>query len=96
MSEEKKFFYANSVEVGVTAYDITLKFMRNGTISNLTPQSVKGLSQPKTELQDEFIIGMSPQHAKALLPVLTQLIKLYEDSYGKLPEIDKLNTQIKI
>jgi len=35
---------------------------------------------------DEFIIGMSPQHAKAMLPSLTMAVAKYEQMYGTIPQ----------
>lgn len=75
MSEDKHFFYANAVEVAVSMYDLNLKFMRTGT-----PKSTlqTGMQQVQPELLDEMVIGMSPQHAKALLPALTTALQQYE------------------
>lgn len=85
MSDEKKFFYANAVEVGVTPYDVSLKFMRSGSAdAPLTATAVtKNVQLVKI---DEFIIGMSPQHAKAMLPSLTSAVAQYEQMYGTIPQ----------
>lgn len=87
MSEDKQFFYANAVEVAVSMYDVNLKFMRTGTPKSSlkvgTQQNVQ------TELLDEMIIGMSLQHAKALLPALSEALKLYEMQSSSLQDIKK-------
>lgn len=78
MSEDKHFFYANSVEIAVSTYDVNLKFMRTGTPkSTMQP----GMQQVQPELLDEMVIGMSPQHAKALLPALAQALQQYETQF---------------
>ena len=76
MSEDKQFFYANSVEVAVTIFDVNLKFMRTGTPKS--PPKVGIQQNIPPVLLDEMVIGMSPQHAKALLPALTEALKLYD------------------
>lgn len=87
MSDDKQYFYANSVEVAVTLYDINLKFLRTGTGEvplNLTNSPVAQQMQPKKV--DEFSICMSPQHAKSMLPALTSAIAKYEEIYGVIPQ----------
>lgn len=99
MSEDKQFFYANSVEVAVSAFDFNLKFLRNGTSASNPKQNSKQHTakvRANIELRDEMVIGMSPQHAKAMLPHLTEMLKAYEETFGPLPDIAKLQEQITL
>ena len=78
---ENKFFYANSVEIAVSQYDVNLKFMRTGTPKpSLQPG---GTQQVIPELLNKIIIGMSPQHTKALLSALTEALKQYEKTFSQ-------------
>jgi hypothetical protein len=99
MNEEKKFFYANSLEIGATAFDINFKFLRSGTVSATIAQLVQAggaAKQTQAQIVDEFVIGMSPQHAKIMLSSLVQIVKLYETQYGPLPDLEKLSAPITV
>jgi hypothetical protein len=86
MATEAKFFYANGLELTISVYDITFKFMRNGT---LTPELAPTAGQKKSGVQphvlDSFMVSMSPTHAKAILPGLAQAIAQYEAQFGVIP-----------
>ncbi|MBK6644968.1 MAG: DUF3467 domain-containing protein [Anaerolineales bacterium] len=72
---EKNEFYANSVNVFSSLYDITLNF---------NAQSVVVIDQNKPQIlqsSNECTIRMSPQHAKALVALLTDQIKKYEENF---------------
>ena len=76
----KKFFYANSVQLGVSAYDFTLHFLRQG----MPPGSpdAKGVVPPN---QDDLAVGMSASHAKAMLAGLYDAVVQYEKAFGPIP-----------
>ena len=93
MSDENKFFYANGVELAMTAFDVNLKFLRTGTQTVLQQQS--GIKQASAVLQDEMVVGMSPQQAKLLVENLTNVLQAYEVQIGKLPDSEKLKVGMK-
>jgi hypothetical protein len=83
---EPRFFYANSTEVGMSGYDMTLKFMRNGTPGDVGQYaSPGGVTQAQTVVQDILAVGMSPSHAKAVVAGLLRAVLSYEEQYGKIP-----------
>lgn len=67
---KKEYFeiYSNSVEIGVSRYDINFIF------SKLGKNSTSHLGE----------VTMSPIHAKVLLHVLNENIKLYENHFGEI------------
>ena len=87
MSIDEKFFYTNGVEVGISPYDFSLKFMRNGSP---TPETVKAaaasqaLGASPAMVMETMTIAMSPVHAKAMLPILAQMIATYEQAFGTI------------
>ncbi len=66
-------YYTNNSEVGMTTYDLSIKFGR-----------IEGADAENLYLQDQAIITMSLQHAKALAMILSSYIKQYEKDNGKL------------
>lgn len=76
MESEKQFFYCNSVEIGVSAFDVNLKFIRQGTPKNAKSGAVI------PENIAELTVAMSPAHAKAMLPGLYKAIIDYEKKVG--------------
>ena len=85
MSSELKFFYANSLEAAVSAYDVSLKFGRNVT-TNAEEKGVTGIPQEAQVMAAErLVVSMSPSHAKAIVPSLVLLVREYEKAYGKIP-----------
>jgi hypothetical protein len=83
MDTEKKFFYSNSLELAVSPYDFSLKFLRTGVAAGTTP----GNAIVFVPL-DEIIIAMSPGHAKAMLSGLYKSVVDYEKTIGPIT-IDK-------
>ena len=79
MDTEKKFFYANSLEVAVSPYDFSLKFSRQGP-----PENIKSGEPPKPNKLDEFTVSMSPVHAKAMLAGLYRAVGEYEKNVGQI------------
>jgi hypothetical protein len=99
MSEDKQFFYANAVEIALSVFDVNLKFMRTGNPTTSLAQSQANpplMQQIQPTLQDQMVIGMSPQHAKALLVNLTEGLKQYEAQFGALPDGTKLQAGITL
>jgi flagellar protein FlaG len=66
--------YANSARVETTIWDVKIFF------GELVP-----VSGGKPFIEESACVAMSPQHAKALIGVLTQNINQYETAFGKLP-----------
>ena len=83
MDTEKKFFYSNALELAVSPYDFSLKFLRTGVAAGTTP----GVATIPVPL-DEIIIAMSPGHAKAILSGLYKSVIDYENTFGSIT-IDK-------
>lgn len=79
MSYEKKYFYANSMEVSTSTYDINLKFLRN------IASDTQNVENAPPDRIDEIVVTMSPMHAKAMLSVLFTSIKSYEANHSKIP-----------
>ena len=86
MTEDPKFFYANAVEVALSAYDFSFRFMRQGP-----PMPGKKLGEPGGQQQveavlfDAFTVAMSPSHAKAVMNALIENIRTYEAAFGPIP-----------
>ena len=79
MDREPKFFYANGVEMAVSAYDFNLKFVRQGAPSGATPGTAV-----TAERLDELTVTMSPAHAKTLIGVFIKSVHDYEKNIGKI------------
>jgi len=77
----KNFFYSNKLELGVSPYDFSFKFLRKSA-----GQDSDNL-EPVTD--DELIVYMSPSHAKTLIPMLSMAIQEYEKQFGKIPKKKK-------
>lgn len=65
--------YANSVQVRMSVWDFFLGF---GTMSQSTPEEVV--------LESFQGVYLSPQQAKALLTLLEQNLKQYEETFGTI------------
>jgi len=79
--DEMLDLYANAVQIIGAAYDFTLEFSANVPIGPVTdPQK-----PPPIERRNVCRIRMSPQHAKAIIPLLMQNISAYEQQFGKVP-----------
>ena len=100
MTIETKFFYANSVEVAVSPFDISLKFMRNGTATLETVAVHTTPVDATPVVMDALTIAMSPSAAKSMLPALLQLISVYEQKFGTIPlppeVLARWNAEVKI
>ena len=79
-------FYANSVEIGISNWDVQIAF-----------GEVIVADDRKVALQEKAIIVMSPQHAKAFLNVLLSNVALFEKQFGviKVPGVD-MNIESKV
>lgn len=84
--QDDHFFYANGTEIGASTYDVSLKFLRNGTPKpgTLTITSSQA-SQVQPVNQDFITIAMSPGHAKAVVVGLANAIIDYEKLFGNVP-----------
>lgn len=71
-SEEVPDIYANSVNLTMSIYDVTLHFaLANG---------------PNPEDQKELVrVIMSPQHAKVMIQMLQENLENYEEEIGVIP-----------
>jgi hypothetical protein len=78
--EQENFFYANGLELAVSVFDVTLRFIRNGA----APGSVPTQGAKPVRFAD-FSISMSPSHAKAMMVPLVNAIREYEKAHGKIP-----------
>lgn len=86
MSIEGKFFYANSLEVAVSPFDISMKFMRNGTETAQKPAATSEINpNAAISVLDAMTVSMSPSHAKAMVPALLRLVQEYEKQFGRIP-----------
>ena len=96
MSDEVKFFYANGLEIQAGSFDITMKFLRLGAKTKLTPpgQKLVVAGQAPPEIFDSLSVTMSPSHAKIALSSLMRGILNYENSSGAKiqmqPEMESL------
>lgn len=92
MSDDKKYFYANAGEVAFSGYDISLKFVRTGTVN--TDLTQQGIRQAQMANAEEFSIIMSPQYAKSFIPAFKQAIEKYEEMFGKIPDANEINAAV--
>lgn len=83
MNEEQKYFYTNGTEVSCSAYDVSIKFLRNVALSSGTESSA--VTQTTTGVADSLIVSMSPSHLKAMVPALIELVARYEMDFGAIP-----------
>ena len=88
MDSDKQFFYANSLELAISPYDFTFKFLRQGA-----PDGVLQQGQPLPPKRiDELSVAMSPAHAKAMIAAQFKAIIAYEKQFGKIAfETEKQN-----
>lgn len=75
--ENLPLYYANSVEVRVSLFDFVLTF---GFAEEAT--------QERVVVRDLARVAMSPQHTKALLGILSENARVFEEKFGaiNLPE----------
>jgi hypothetical protein len=64
-------YYANNSEVGMTMYDITIRFGR-----------IIGAEADALRVEDQALVTMSLPHAKALLLILNSYVSQYEKDNG--------------
>lgn len=90
MENEKKFFYANAAETAVSQFDFTIKFIRQGAAEGARAAVEKAMVTGATTVEmtpavlDEFSVGMSPTHAKALAAGLVLAVSDYEKKVGPI------------
>lgn len=78
MSEEKdlEFFYVNVFEVTVGPFDFVFDF------GFKTPEQSK---KPVKDFKKVCRVAMSPGHAKAMIPLLSNMVANYESQFGIIP-----------
>jgi len=81
---EARFFYSNALEVTLTPFDVSLKFQRRGTVTESAPATLTQMQEGTGVIQEAVVIGMSPQHAKVIIPALVQMVQEYEKRFGTI------------
>jgi len=66
-------YYANNTEVGMTSYDLSLKFA-----------VIEEGDEEALYVKDQAIISMSMHHAKAVAKLLTAYVAQFERNHGLL------------
>lgn len=66
-------YYTNNSEVGMTTYDLSIKFAL-----------IEGADNENLYLKDQTLVTMSLNHAKALAMILSSYVTQYENENGKL------------
>lgn len=75
---EKKIIYTNQIQLAIQPMDFTL-------LLNVT--------SPNGSVENQAVVYLSPQHAKALLHVLAENVRNYEELFGVInlePNVDKM------
>lgn len=72
-SGEAPRYYTNNTEIGMTSYDISLKFATIDKADNET-----------LHVRDQAIVTMSLHHAKAVARILTAYVAQFEQNHGPL------------
>jgi hypothetical protein len=89
MADDAKFFYTNGAEMALSSYDVTIKFLRNGTgTSNIgdpaaAPGSVVQPMQP--QVLDQLSVAMSLSHCKTMVSGMLEMLSAYEEQHGTIP-----------
>lgn len=86
MSSEDQFFYTNAVVIGVSPFDVNLKFLRQGTPSGIQTGAVAPVDLA------ELTVAMSPAHAKSMLVGFYNAIVEYEKKVGRIT-LEEANQQ---
>lgn len=71
-TETRRKMYINSTKILSTHFDFTI-FMEH-----VVPSLTGGAS----EVLDELVVSMSPEHTKAMFEALKKQMEAYEDKYG--------------
>lgn len=72
-SDKFESVYANSARMSVSTWDFVITF---GVISTRPAETVK--------IEERLEVVMSPQHAKALLAILANNVREYENKLGEI------------
>lgn len=75
MADDKKVFYANSVNFSVSLYDFMMDF------GVRTPTNEK---DKEPEHETVAIVAMSPQHAKVMAQIIGDNVRKYEEAHGEI------------
>lgn len=84
-SGEALRYYTNNTEIGMTSYDLSLKF------AVIDHADADGL-----HVRDQAIISMSMHHAKAVARILTAYVAQFEHQHGLLSPLDTEAIEIDI
>lgn len=82
---ESKLFYANGMEVAMSPYDISLKFMWQGSETSSTATPNTEVTDAIPSVLEAVTVSMSLSHAKSMLPSLFAMVAKYEETYGEIP-----------
>lgn len=72
-SGEAPRYYANNSEIGMTSFDISIKFAQ-----------ITGASEGEITVEDQAIVSMSLHHAKSVAALLVAYITQFEEQHGLL------------
>lgn len=85
---EHKFFYANASEMGVSIFDVSIRFVRQGW-ETTNPSGVSGRTgetgDAKAVAVEAVTISLAPAQAKSLAVNLFKAIRDYEAKNGRIP-----------
>ena len=85
--------YVNGISIYFSPWDFSLMFLRGLPSEGLVERSEAG--EPRFNVNYRIAQGvvMSPQHAKAMLAVLAENIRLYEEEHGSIPTVNFSTTE---
>lgn len=75
MSDEKKIYYANSVNFNISLFDFIMDF---------GVRKPKDIGDKQPEHETSTIVVMSPQHAKVMAILLSENVRKYEEINGEI------------
>lgn len=78
-SEGYKTIYANAVKLALSPWDLRITFSQ--TLEVMPPEIVN---------EELITVVMSPQQAKAAMIHWVNTVKIYEDTFGTIPDIGKV------
>ena len=78
-SESYAIVYCNSTKMSISPWDVRI------TVGALVESGVSEMVN-----EDRLTLVMSPQHAKAVLDSLATTVRLYEESFGTIPDVQAI------
>lgn len=85
MDSDGNFFYANALEMAVSQFDFSFRFLRQGAAPPKLSVAPGSAQQTGILRLDAMVVGMSPSHAKAMVGAIFKAVREYEKTYGKIP-----------